>query len=102
MACSIPTVKRHPRDGLLRYRCSRVVAAAIEQNHDKYGIIGQTHCTFQAAIVPMNMHKSERVQEAARKLYAELTAAGIEVLFDDRKDQVMFSDMELIGIPTLS
>lgn len=49
----------------------------------------------------MNMHKSERVQQAAEKLYAELTAAGIEVLFDDRKERpgVMFSDMELIGVP---
>ncbi|MCA2492507.1 MULTISPECIES: His/Gly/Thr/Pro-type tRNA ligase C-terminal domain-containing protein, partial [Vibrio] len=53
------------------------------------------------AIVPMNMHKSERVKEAAEKLYAELTAMGIEVLFDDRKERpgVMFSDIELIGIP---
>lgn len=49
----------------------------------------------------MNMHKSERVKEAAEKLYAELTAAGIEVLFDDRKERpgVMFSDIELVGIP---
>ena len=49
----------------------------------------------------MNMHKSERVKEAAEKLYAELTAAGIEVLFDDRKERpgVMFKDIELIGIP---
>jgi prolyl-tRNA synthetase len=49
----------------------------------------------------MNMHKSERVKEAAEKLYADLTAAGIEVLFDDRKERpgVMFSDMELVGIP---
>ncbi len=49
----------------------------------------------------MNMHKSERVQQAAEKLYADLTAAGIEVLFDDRKERpgVMFSDMELMGIP---
>jgi len=81
---------------------SRVVAAAIEQNNDKYGIIWpDAIAPFQVAIVPMNMHKSERVQEAAEKLYAELTAAGIEVLFDDRKERpgVMFSDMELIGVP---
>ena len=49
----------------------------------------------------MNMHKSERVQEVANKLYQELQAAGVEVLFDDRKERpgVMFSDMELVGIP---
>ncbi|HDM8185416.1 TPA: proline--tRNA ligase [Vibrio harveyi] len=81
---------------------SRVVASAIEQNHDKYGIIWpDALAPFQIAIVPMNMHKSEEVKEAAEKLYAELTAMGIEVLFDDRKERpgVMFSDMELIGIP---
>jgi prolyl-tRNA synthetase len=81
---------------------SRVVAAAIEQNNDKYGIIWpDAIAPFQVAIVPMNMHKSERVKEAAEKLYAELTAAGIEVLFDDRKERpgVMFSDMELVGVP---
>ncbi|MFD2016074.1 proline--tRNA ligase [Vibrio olivae] len=81
---------------------SRVVAAAIEQNHDKYGIIWpDAIAPFQIAIVPMNMHKSERVQQAAEKLYAELTAAGFDVLFDDRKERpgVMFSDMELIGVP---
>ncbi|MEC7941094.1 MAG: proline--tRNA ligase [Pseudomonadota bacterium] len=81
---------------------SRVVASAIEQNHDKYGIIWpDALAPFQVAIVPMNMHKSEEVKEAAEKLYAELTAMGIEVLFDDRKERpgVMFSDIELIGIP---
>ena len=81
---------------------SRVVASAIEQNHDKYGIIWpDALAPFQVAIVPMNMHKSEEVKGAAEKLYAELTAMGIEVLFDDRKERpgVMFSDMELIGIP---
>ena len=81
---------------------SRVVAAAIEQNHDKYGIIWpDALAPFQVAIVPMNMHKSEEVKEAAEKLYAELTAMGIEVLFDDRKERpgVMFSDMELLGVP---
>ncbi len=81
---------------------SRVVASAIEQNHDKYGIIWpEAIAPFQVAIVPMNMHKSEAVKAAAEKLYADLTAAGIEVLFDDRKERpgVMFSDMELIGVP---
>ncbi|MCE0493068.1 proline--tRNA ligase [Vibrio salinus] len=81
---------------------SRVVAAAIEQNHDKYGIIWpDAIAPFEVAIVPMNMHKSERVQQAAGKLYEELKALGIDVLFDDRKERpgVMFSDMELIGVP---
>ncbi|UPQ88581.1 proline--tRNA ligase [Vibrio sinaloensis] len=81
---------------------TRVVAAAIEQNHDQYGIIWpDALAPFQVAIVPMNMHKSEEVQQAAEKLYAELTALGIDVLFDDRKERpgVMFSDMELIGVP---
>ncbi len=81
---------------------SRVVAAAIEQNNDEAGIIWpDAIAPFQVAIVPMNMHKSERVQQAAEKLYAELTAQGIEVLFDDRKERpgVMFKDIELIGIP---
>ncbi|GEA51174.1 proline--tRNA ligase [Vibrio inusitatus NBRC 102082] len=81
---------------------SRVVASAIEQNHDDNGIIWpDAIAPFQVAIVPMNMHKSERVKEAAEKLYADLTAQGIEVLFDDRKERpgVMFKDIELIGIP---
>lgn len=81
---------------------TRVVAAAIEQNHDDSGIIWpDALAPFQVAIVPMNMQKSPRVQEAADKLYAELTAMGIDVLFDDRKERpgVMFKDIELIGIP---
>ncbi|OOE57050.1 proline--tRNA ligase [Salinivibrio sp. ML323] len=81
---------------------TRVVAAAIEQNHDQNGIIWpDAIAPFKVAIVPMNMHKSERVREAAEKLYTDLTAAGIEVLFDDRKERpgVMFSDIELIGVP---
>ena len=81
---------------------SRVVAAAIEQNHDEHGIIWpDAIAPFQVALVPMQMHKSPRVREYAEKLYNELTAAGIEVLFDDRNERpgVMFNDMELIGIP---
>jgi len=81
---------------------SRVVASAIEQNHDENGIIWPTALApFQVSIVPMNMAKSAEVKEAAEKLYADLTAAGIEVLFDDRKERpgVMFADHELIGIP---
>jgi len=81
---------------------SRVVAAAIEQNHDGRGIIWPAAIApFQVALLPMNMHTSERLREAAERIYAELRNAGIEVLFDDRKARpgVMFADMELIGIP---
>ena len=81
---------------------SRVVAAAIEQNHDEYGIIWpEAIAPFQVAIVPMNMHKSERVREASEALYEQLQNAGISVLFDDRKERpgVKFADIELIGIP---
>jgi len=81
---------------------SRVVASAIEQNHDDRGITWpDAIAPFKVGIVPMNMHKSERVQSVANKLYADLTAAGIEVLFDDRKERpgVMFANMELIGVP---
>ncbi len=81
---------------------SRIVAAAIEQNHDDRGIIWpDTIAPFSVVIVPMNMHKSYRVQHAAEELYNALRAEGIDVLFDDRKERpgVMFADMELIGIP---
>ncbi|WP_113907454.1 proline--tRNA ligase [Aliidiomarina celeris] len=81
---------------------SRIVAAAIEQNHDANGIIWpDAMAPFQVCVLPMNMHKSARVQEVAEKLYAELTAAGFDVIFDDRKERpgVMFADMELIGVP---
>lgn len=81
---------------------SRVVAAAIEQNHDEKGIIWPANLApFQVALCPMNMHKSERLRVAAEQLYVDLQAAGFEVLFDDRKVRAgfMFSDMELIGIP---
>ncbi|MDD3449232.1 MAG: His/Gly/Thr/Pro-type tRNA ligase C-terminal domain-containing protein, partial [Gammaproteobacteria bacterium] len=81
---------------------SRVVAAAIEQNNDARGIIWpQAIAPYQVALLPMNMHKSQRLREAAETLYRELTANGFEVLFDDRRERpgVMFADMELIGIP---
>jgi len=81
---------------------TRVVAAAIEQNFDDRGILWpEAIAPFQVAILPMNMHKSYRVQELAEKLYNELRAQGIDVLMDDRKERpgVMFADMELIGIP---
>lgn len=81
---------------------SRIVAAAIEQNHDDFGIIWpDAIAPFQIALIPMNMHKSVRIEEATVRLYNELTAAGFDVLFDDRKERpgVMFADMELMGIP---
>ncbi|MDF9393132.1 MULTISPECIES: proline--tRNA ligase [Methylococcus] len=81
---------------------SRVVAAAIEQNHDERGIIWpEALAPFQVALCPINMQASERVQAATERLYAEFSAAGFEVLYDDRKARpgVMFADMELIGIP---
>ncbi len=83
---------------------SRIVAAAIEQNHDKYGIKWpKAIAPFQVAIVPMNMAKSARVKETAEALYHSLNQAGIEVLFDDRKERpgVMFADHELMGTPLL-
>ncbi|WP_286261270.1 proline--tRNA ligase [Thalassotalea atypica] len=83
---------------------SRIVAAAIEQNHDKHGIKWpKAIAPFQVAIVPMNMQKSARVKETAENLYAQLQQAGIEVMFDDRKERpgVMFADHELIGTPLL-
>jgi prolyl-tRNA synthetase len=81
---------------------SRVVAAAIEQNNDDKGIIWpDAIAPFQLALLPMNAQKSEAVRETVERLYTELTAAGYEVLLDDRGERpgVMFADMELIGIP---
>jgi prolyl-tRNA synthetase len=81
---------------------SRIVAAAIEQNHDDYGITWPEQIApFQVAIVPMNMQRSPRVAEHAQALYQQLLDAGVEVILDDRKERpgVMFADIELIGVP---
>ena len=81
---------------------SRVVAAAIEQNHDENGIIWpDAIAPFQVAIVTLKAHKSPTVAEAGEKLYEQLRQAGYDVLLDDRKERpgVNFADMELIGIP---
>ena len=81
---------------------TRVVAAAIEQNHDDKGIIWPTAIApFHVALLPMNMHKSLRLREAATGLHDELRENGVEVLLDDRQVRpgVMFADMELIGMP---
>lgn len=81
---------------------TRIVGAAIEQNHDESGIIWPEPLTpFNVVLVPINMHRSEAVREAAEQLYADLTARGFEVLLDDRdaRPGVKFADAELIGIP---
>ncbi|MGB1333557.1 MAG: proline--tRNA ligase [Porticoccaceae bacterium] len=82
---------------------SRIVAAAIEQNHDDNGIVWPTAIApFQIALVPINMHKSETVKNACEDLYSQLTAAGYDVLFmDEQKARLgsMLADIELIGIP---
>ncbi|MGA7979399.1 MAG: proline--tRNA ligase [Chromatiaceae bacterium] len=81
---------------------SRVVAAAVEQNHDERGIVWpEPLAPFEVALLPMKLAKSYRVREAAERLYGELAAAGIEVLLDDRdvRPGFMFADIELIGIP---
>jgi len=81
---------------------SRIVAAAIEQNHDDNGIIWpQSMAPFDLALVPLNMHKSEAVAAKTEELYKALTDKGIDVLMDDRNERpgFKFADMELIGIP---
>ncbi len=81
---------------------SRIVAAAIEQCNDEKGITWpQSIAPFDIILIPMNMHKSERVQQTCETLYQTLTQQGFEVLLDDRKERagVMFADAELIGIP---
>ena len=81
---------------------TRIVGAAIEQNHDDNGIIWpEPLAPFDVVLVPINMHRSETVRAAAEALYDELTGFGLEVLFDDRdvRPGVKFADAELIGIP---
>jgi prolyl-tRNA synthetase len=81
---------------------TRIVGAAIEQNHDEQGIIWPEPLTpFNVVLVPINMHRSETVREASESLYADLAAQGFEVLLDDRdaRPGVKFADAELIGIP---
>jgi prolyl-tRNA synthetase len=81
---------------------TRIVAAAIEQNHDERGIIWPAPIApFQVVLVPLNLQKSARVREVSDRLYSELTAAGIDVLYDDRdaRPGAKFADAELLGIP---
>ncbi len=81
---------------------TRIVAAAIEQNHDARGIVFPAPIApFEATLVPIGYHKSNQVREAADRLHAQLLEEGIDVLMDDRDERpgVLFADMELIGIP---
>jgi len=81
---------------------SRIVAATIEQNHDDRGIIWPVAIApFTVVILPMNMHKSQRLRDAVEDLYQTLKSNQFDVLLDDRKERagVMFADSELIGIP---
>ena len=81
---------------------TRIVGAAIEQNHDDNGIIWPAPLApFDVVLVAINMHRSEVVREGAEALYAELTQQGYQVLFDDRdaRPGVKFADAELLGIP---
>ncbi len=81
---------------------SRLVAATIEQHHDEHGIVWpDAVAPFTLALLPVNMHKSQRLRQAAEELYGKLQTAGYETLFDDRKERpgVMYADAELIGIP---
>lgn len=92
----------HMEMGCYGIGISRIVAAAIEQNHDDHGIIfPTTMAPFQLAIIPIGLQKSDLVRNIVEKLYQQFLDAQIEVLLDDRDERpgVMFADMELIGIP---
>lgn len=81
---------------------SRIVGAAIEQNHDEHGIVWpEAMAPFNVAIIPINMHRTEVVRFAAEQLYSDLLKDGLAVILDDRQERpgVMFADMDLIGIP---
>lgn len=81
---------------------TRIVAAAIEQNHDDRGIIWpDAIAPFELVITPIGYNKSEQVTQLCDQLYAQLQKLGIEVLLDDRKERpgIMFADADLIGIP---
>jgi prolyl-tRNA synthetase len=81
---------------------SRIMAAAIEQNHDAKGIIWPlAMAPFEAVICPIGLNKSEAVAQQAQQLYEALRQEGIDVILDDRdvRPGVMFSEWELIGVP---
>lgn len=88
--------------GCYGFGVSRILAATIEQSHDEKGIIWpQEIAPFKAIIIPMNMHKTPEVAEAANRIYQSLLSAGVDVLLDDRKERpgIMFADADLIGAP---
>ena len=92
----------HPAMGCYGIGVSRIVAAAIEQNHDDNGILWpQAMAPWQVAVCMINPKNDAAVSEAAEALHAELNAAGIDTVLDDRglRPGAMFADMELIGIP---
>jgi prolyl-tRNA synthetase len=93
---------RHFEMGCYGIGVTRIVAAAIEQNHDERGIVFPAPIApFEVALVPIGYAKSDEVRAAAERLHDELAAAGIDVLMDDRDERpgVLFADMDLIGIP---
>ncbi|BES71771.1 proline--tRNA ligase [Marinobacter nanhaiticus D15-8W] len=106
-AMNATVLDEHGKSAILEMGCygigvSRIVAAAIEQNHDERGILWPAAIApFEVAVVTLNAHKSPTVMEAAEKLYDELRHAGLDVLLDDRNERpgVKFADMELVGIP---
>jgi prolyl-tRNA synthetase len=105
MKASVPDEAGNPVEmlmGCYGIGVTRIVAAAIEQNHDERGIIWpDAIAPFHVVLVPLNLQKSERVRSAADGLYAQLRGAGIDVLYDDRdaRPGVKFADAELIGVP---
>ena len=105
LACQYVDEAGHARPmemGCYGIGVSRIVAAAIEQNHDERGIVWPTAMApFEAVIVAIGYRRSERVREQAEALYETLRAQGVDVLLDDRDERpgVMFADAELIGIP---
>ncbi len=81
---------------------TRVIAAAVEQNHDDNGIVWpEALSPFDVIVIPINMDKSDAVRDAATEIYAELTRAGFDVALDDRPQRPgsKFADADLIGIP---
>jgi prolyl-tRNA synthetase len=81
---------------------TRIVAAAIEQNHDERGIIfPRAIAPFDLVIVPIGYGKNAQVRDAADRMHTDLLDAGIDVLLDDRDERpgVLFADMDLTGVP---
>lgn len=81
---------------------TRIVASAIEQNHDERGLaLPVSMAPFSACLVPIGYYKSAALRAAADRLYDDLVAAGVDVLLDDREERpgVLFADMDLIGVP---